>query len=378
MTTVEAAPRTAAAPEREPVPWRPWALAGVVALSLLLYGWGLGSEGWGNAFYAAAVKAMSQSPTDFVFGSYDPAGVVTVDKSPMAFWPQVLSSWIFGYRGWALLLPQVLEGGAAVFLLHRTARRWAGENSALLAALVLALTPITVAINRDNNPDTLLTLLCVAAAYAFTRATEPGTRPRSSTLWLLQSAFWVGCGFVTKMLAGWMIIPALVLGYLLASRAGWGRRIADLAAAAAVLLASSLWWVALTELWPGSKPYIGGSTDGSALDLILGYNGFGRVFGQHDMPGGGPGGPGGPGGHHGGPGGGFGGPAGPGRLFGEQVGGQISWLLPLALLVLVVVAVAAVRARRAGHRGEPFARGQWALWAGWLLVLSAVFSYMFR
>jgi 4-amino-4-deoxy-L-arabinose transferase-like glycosyltransferase len=359
-TTAVAAPTTP--PQVRRRDWQPYALGSIVALSLLLYGWGLGSEGFlgGNPLYSAAIKSMSENVTNFLFGSYDPAGVVTVDKPPMSMWPQVVSSWIFGYHGWSILLPQVVEGAAAVFLLHRTVRRWAGENAALLAALILALTPITVAINRDNNPDTALVLLCVAAAYAFTRSVEPGISARSATKWLWQSAFWIGCGFTTKMLAGWMIIPAVALAYLAGRDTTWGRRLGDLLGAGVVLLVSSLWWVALTAFWPGDKPYIGGSTDGSAWDLVVGYNGLGRIVGQSA----------GASGSTANPLAGGGG----GNLFGTGVGGQISWLIPLSLLALAIVAVGGLVARRAGRPANHFRRSGWVLWGTWLIALGLVFS----
>ncbi|MBP2477418.1 4-amino-4-deoxy-L-arabinose transferase-like glycosyltransferase [Crossiella equi] len=375
--------------------WRPLALSAVLVLAAVLYGWALLQSGWGNSYYSAAVKSMSQSFTNFLFASFDPAGVVTVDKPPMGLWPQVLSVWVFGHNGFAVLLPQVLEGVAAVFLLHRTVRRWAGEDVALLAAGILALTPITVAINQDNNPDTLLVLLLVAAAYAFTRAVEKDIPARRTTVWLLLSAFLLGCGFLTKMLQAWIVVPVFLAAYLAAGIGPVRRRIADLAGAAVVLVVSSFWWVAVVDLWPGQKPYIGGSTDGSALDLILGYNGLGRIFGRGaggafgggsgagfggtpssgtqpppgtELPAGGAGGFGG--------GGGFGGTAGPLRLFNEQVGGQISWLLPLCAVVLVLVAVTVFR-RATPHRGAVSGqvRAGWVLWGGWLLLTGAVFSF---
>ncbi|MGH3827052.1 MAG: ArnT family glycosyltransferase, partial [Pseudonocardiaceae bacterium] len=223
---------------------------------------------------------MSASLTNFVFGSFDQFGVVTVDKPPMALWPMVLSAAIFGYHSWALLLPQVLEGVAAVVLLHRTVRLWAGERVALLAALVFALTPVTVAINRDTNPDTLMVLLLVAAAYAFTRSVQRPLESGRATRWLLLAAVFLGLGFVTKMLQAWIVVPAFALAYLVGSAAPMRRRVLDLLGAGAVLLASSLWWVALVTWWPGHKPYIGGSTDGSELNLVIGYNGLGRIFGR--------------------------------------------------------------------------------------------------
>jgi 4-amino-4-deoxy-L-arabinose transferase-like glycosyltransferase len=338
---------------------RSWALPLICLGAAVLYAWKIGDGQLGNTYYSAAVKSMTSGFTNFLFGSFDPYGVVTVDKPPMALWPQALSALIFGYHGWALLLPQVIEGVAAVFLLHRTVRRWAGENVALLAAVILALTPVTVVINRGNNPDTLLVLFLVAAAYALTRAIE-GQRK-----WLWWCAFFVGCGFLTKMLQAWIIVPALVAAYLAGTSGPLRRRMLDVLGAGLVLVVSSFWWVALHDWWPGAKPYMGGSADGSAWDLVFGYNGFGRLSGN-------------------GEGGGmmivrngqqtmssFGGDPGPGRMFNDLVGGQISWLLPLSLLVLVVLVVLVVRRSWGDARG----RAGWVLWGGWLLVTTLVFSF---
>ncbi|WP_290060700.1 ArnT family glycosyltransferase [Amycolatopsis solani] len=329
---------------------RSWALPLVCLGAAVLYAWKIGDGQFGNTYYSAAAKSMTSGFTNFLFGSFDPYGVVTVDKPPLALWPQALSVLVFGHHGWALLLPQVLEGVAAVFLLHRTVRRWAGENVALLAAAILALTPVTVIINRDNNPDTLLVLFLVAAAYALTRALEDGRK------WLFWCAFFVGCGFLTKMLQAWIIVPALVAAYLAGTSGPLRRRLLDVLGAGVVLVVSSFWWIALYDWWPGAKPVMGGSADGSAWDLVFGYNGFGRLSGD-------------------GEGGGmmimrngvrttssFGGDPGPGRMFNDLVGGQISWLLPLCLLVLVVL-------------GRRWRDAGWLLWGGWLLVTTAVFSF---
>ncbi|MEU6266793.1 ArnT family glycosyltransferase [Saccharopolyspora shandongensis] len=358
------------------------ALTAICVLAGVLYCWGIGSS-WGNTYYSAAVKSMSESFENFFFGSFDAAGVVTVDKPPMALWVQVLSVKVFGFNQFAVLFPQVVLGMAAVFVLHRTVRRWAGENAALLAALVLALTPITVMINRDNNPDTLLVLLVVAAAYAMTRSFES----RKATGWVALAAFLVGCGFLTKMLQAWMVLPALVAAYLVGSRAGWGRRLLDIGVAAVVLVVSSFWWVVATELWPSPKPYISGSKDGSAWDLTLGYNGLGRIFGGSGGMRGSGGEPaahggvpvpdagltGGPGG---GPGGdGFAGSSGVVRLFNGEFGGQISWLLPLCALVLAAMLVVGIRHRRAGRPEDRTHSAGWVLWGGWLVVIGLMFSF---
>ncbi|UIX29589.1 ArnT family glycosyltransferase [Streptomyces sp. GQFP] len=355
-------------PARRALPsWAaPAALAAILVLATALYGWALGSLGWGNSYYSAAVKSMGRNWTNFLFGAYDPAGVITVDKPPAALWPQVVSTKIFGLHGWALILPQVIEGVAAVFVLHRTVRRWAGEAAALTAALVLTLTPITVAINRDNNPDTLLVLLLVSAAYALTRALAADGR--TATWWLCASGFLIGCGFLTKMLAAWMVVPAFAVAWLVAGSGAWAPRVGRLLGAGAVLAASSLWWVAMVALWPGDRPYIGGSEDGSAWDLVIGYNGLGRVFGSE---GGGQG----PGGGSFGGGGGFGGASGLGRLFNDQVAGQISWLLPLCAVALAVAAGCAVLRRRGRLPDSvPLPAAGWLLWGTWLVVCAAVFS----
>ncbi|GAB2666383.1 glycosyltransferase family 39 protein [Saccharopolyspora gloriosae] len=369
MTTVAlGAPRSDAADAPARSRWQPFALAAICLLSAVLYAWGIG-DSWGNTYYSAAVKSMSQSFENFLFGAFDPAGVVTVDKPPMALWVQVISVQVFGYNKFAVLLPQAVLGVAGVFLLHRTVRRWAGEHAALLAALVLALTPITVAINRDNNPDTLLVLLVVAAAYALTRALR-AERSSRATWWLVLSAALIGCGFLTKMLQAWMLLPVFIAVYLVGREASWARKAVDLAVAAVTVLVTSFWWVAVTMLWPSPKPYVGGSEDGSAWDLIFGYNGFGRILGGEGNGGGGGPGGGGPGG-----GGGFSGESGVLRFANEQLAGQISWLLPLCLLVLVAVAGGAVLRRRAGEPGDRFRAAGWVLWGGWLGFIWLMFSF---
>lgn len=370
--------------------WQTYALVAICALATALYAWRITTEGWGNPYYAAAVKSMSVNLTNFVFGSFDPIGVVTVDKPPLALWAMVLSTTIFGFHSWSVLLPQVIEGVAAVFLLHRTVRMWAGENAALIAALALAVTPITVAINRDSNPDTMMVLVLVAAAYAFTRSVRPDVSAGRSTRWLMLAAFLLGLGFLAKMLQGWIVVPAFALAYLVGSTAPLGKRALRLLGAGAVMIASSMWWVVLVGVWPQPKPYIGGSSDGSVMNLVLGYNGLGRVLGNssaNQLLGsstagnharGGPGGAAQAAGHAGGQGGGFnfGSDAGITRMFSEAVGGQISWLLPLCVVVLVVAVVAGIRMTRTGQPSDPVRRAGWFLWGGWFVLVTGVLSFM--
>jgi 4-amino-4-deoxy-L-arabinose transferase-like glycosyltransferase len=321
--------------------------------ALALWGWALSSRTL-QPYYAAAVHSMAQSGSAFLFAGFDPAGVVSIDKPPLAFWTQTLGVWAFGFHPWAIGLVQALTGVAAVFVLNRVVRRWAGPGTALLAAAIFALTPITAAINRGNQPDTLLILLLLLAAYCVTRAIETG-----GTRWLVWGGVFVGLGFLTKMLAAWIVLPGFALAYFVAAPGSRGHRLVRLGLAGLVTLAVSLSWPVLVSLWPGAKPYVGSTTDGSVWQLAFGYNGLTRLFGGDSGISGGYGAT---------VGTALGGDPGPLRLFDAEVGGQIAWLLPLALVAL---AVAACRARGA----SPATRAGWTLWGGWLVVGAAVFSF---
>ncbi len=360
----------------------------LVALAVLLAGTAglylvdLGASGFANSYYAAAVQAMTRSWEAFLFGSLDAGNVITVDKPPASLWLMAASARIFGFSSWSMLVPQALCGVGAVALLYAAVRRVAGWVPALLAGAVLALTPVAALMFRFNNPDALLVLLMVAAAYATVRAIE-----RAGTRWLLLAGVFIGFAFLAKMAQGFIVLPALVLAYLVAAPTGFWRRIRQLLGAAAAVLVSAGWYVALVELWPaGSRPYIGGSQGNSILELALGYNGLSRIFGRGsgggragaDAPAGMPGGAdaaaggfpgGGPGGGGPGGGGGFGGQAGLTRLFNGEIGGQVSWLLPAALALLV----AGLWLTRRRPRTDPV-RASLLLWGGWTVVTALVFS----
>jgi 4-amino-4-deoxy-L-arabinose transferase-like glycosyltransferase len=328
----------------------------------VLYTWNLSSIGYGNDYYAAAVRAMSSSWKAFLFGAIDPGSFITVDKPPAALWLQALSARIFGFSSWSMLLPEALAGVASVLLLHHLVRKWAGDVAAHLAALAFALTPVALLMFRYNNPDALLTLLGLAAAWALWRALETGR-----TRFLIFAGGLTGLAFQTKMLQAFLVLPAFGLVYLVAGPPRLGRRIAQLLMAAGVLLVSAGWWVALVELWPASsRPFIGGTTDNSILSLVFGYNGLSRLFGGQ-----GPGGGTGPGGGGGGPAGGtgFGGASGLLRLFNPANGGQIAWLLPIAAIGLI----AGLWATRSAPRTD-LERAGWLLWGGWGVVCFVVFS----
>ncbi|MEU4371705.1 ArnT family glycosyltransferase [Micromonospora chersina] len=355
-----AAPPPAEPPRRDPRWTRP-ALFGLLLATALLYLWGLGASGWGNAFYSAAVQAGSESGKAFFYGSSDAANSITVDKTPASLWLMALSVRVFGLSSWSILVPQALLGVASVGVLHAAVRRWYGPVAGLLAGAVLAVTPVATLMFRFNNPDALLVFLLVAAAYATVRAVET-----ASTRWITLTGALVGLGFLTKMLQAFLVIPVFAGVYLLAAPTGFWRRIRQLLLSGLAVVVAAGWWVAVVELVPASaRPYIGGSQHNSILELTLGYNGLGRITGDEE---GSVGGAGRMGSGGGGP---FSGQTGLLRMFDTEVGGQISWLLPAALILLVAGLWLAGRAARTDRT-----RAGLLLWGSWLLVTGLIFSFM--
>jgi len=338
------------------------AAIGVVALAAVLYLWNLTVSGFANTYYSMAAQAASQSWSAWFWGSLDGGNFITVDKPPLATMAMGLSVRLFGLSSGAILLPEAIFGVATVALLYVIVRRQFGPAAATLAALVAALTPAAVLIFRYNNPDALLTLLLVAAAGALLRALENG-RLR----WVVLSAVLVGLGFNTKFLQAYLVLPPFALVYLIAARGGLRRRIAHLVVAALTVVVASSWWVAAVELTPvAARPFIGGSTNNSAIQLLLGYDGVQRILGWFGFDGAAGTVPGLAGG-----GAIFGGAPGLLRMFNVDFGGQIGWLLPAALVGLVVGLIA----RRGAPRTD-LRRAAYLLWGGLLLVHMAVFSFM--
>ncbi|WP_110796872.1 glycosyltransferase family 39 protein [Mycolicibacterium llatzerense] len=351
--------------------WERSALLSLLAGTAVLYLWALGSSGWANSYYAAAAQAGTQNWEALLFGSFDAGNAITVDKPPAALWLMGLSGRLFGFSAFSMLLPQALMGVAAVGMLYATVRRTSGAAAGLLAGLVLAVTPVAALMFRFNNPDALLVLLLISAAYCTVRAIQ-STDFTVSARWMALAGAVVGFAFLTKMLQAFLPVPGLALAFLVAAPFSVGRRIGALLISGVALVISAGWYIALVSLWPAdARPYIAGSSDNSLLQLALGYNGIERITGG-DRP-------------SGGPGGGmrdnlfFGGHAGITRLFGPSMGVEVSWLLPVALIGLVLLLWTSLRALRAGGPGAArpnLLRAGVLLWGGWLLVTGAVFSFM--
>ncbi|WP_394845444.1 glycosyltransferase family 39 protein [Pendulispora brunnea] len=301
-------------------------------------------------YYAPAVRSMSDSWHAFVYGALDPAGSITLDKMPGAFWLQALSARLFGYSDWSIALPQALLFGATVLVLFDTVRAWAGAKAGLAAGLVVLLTPITVALGRINIPDTTLVFCQVCAAHATLRATRTERlRP------LMIAAVWLGLAFQVKMGQAFAVLPSLGVTYLVAAPGSLGKRIGRGAAALAVMAGISMLWPLLLTLTPASaRPYVDGSQHNSVWEMVFGYNGLGRFiqFGKNApiMAA-------------------FGGESSWSRLFGATLGPQISWLVPFATLAFAL----GIALRRGTPRTDALRAG-WILWGSWLLVHAIEFS----
>ncbi|MGH2850438.1 MAG: ArnT family glycosyltransferase [Solirubrobacteraceae bacterium] len=318
-------------------------LGGLVGLAAVLNLWALGQNGWANTYYAAAVRSMASSWHNFLYASLDPSGVMTVDKPPLALWVQALSVRVFGYHPLAILVPQALMGIVSVVLVYDLVRRRFGRLGGFVAGLALATTPIAVAMSRDNNPDALLTLCCVAAVWFAVRALEDGR-----TRWLVLSGIAAGLAFEAKLGEALVIVPGIALAWLFVALRGRLVALRQLAAGGAAMVCVGLAWPVLVWLTPAAdRPYVAGTSDNSIWSLITGYDGFGRVTGQV----GGPGGTASPT---------FGGGTGLGRLLNSALGGQEGWLLGAAIVGGFAVLVAS-RARRHDPR------------TGWIIAVGGTF-----
>ena len=347
--------RSLGRPSDQPAWARPTLLA-IAAVSAWSYAWRATRPVNVEIYYAAAARSMTAGLSNFFFGAFDPAGTITTDKLPGAFWIQALSVGLFGAHRWALVLPQVIEGTLTVLVLYRVLRKLAGPAAGLVAAAILAVSPATIALNRGNVSDTLMILLLVLGADSIVTAVSTGSwRP------LLLAGAWVGLAFQAKMIEAWLILPALVACYLTAAPGGWLRRASRCGAMVLLSIAVSLSWMILVSIWPtGSRPYIDGSTTNSVFQQVFVYNGFGRLdqatpdqlvnrtirLGLAIAP---------PPSWH--------------RLLTGELGRDAAWLLTATVAALL----AGLAARRRAPRSD-LARAGLLLWGTWLVTLFAAFS----
>ena len=368
----------------KPVWLRRLALVVIAALAGLSYGWSMG-QGTLEYYYGAAVRSMSMSWHDFIFGAFDPAGTVTLDKLPGAFWLQALSGRAFGFHPWAIVLPQVVEGILTVLVLYRAVYRLAGPTAGLISALVLAASPAAVALDRGNISDSLMILLLVLAADAVSAAIARSSmdladeypdladeddeltdgdawRTYGTTTRLALAGLWVGLAFQAKMIEAWMVLPALGLAYLVCGPGPAVRRVVQLTVAGVVVAVVSLSWMTAVSLVPAAdRPYFDGSHDNSIYTQVFVYNAFGRFGDQTPLQ---------VAAAELNPGSVLAVPAPTaGRLLHGGFGRDTGWLLPAA----AVIGLWGLISRRRQPRGDPL-RACFLLWGGWLVTLFAVFS----
>ncbi|WP_425831490.1 ArnT family glycosyltransferase [Streptomyces fractus] len=339
--------------------WVRPAFLGLLLVIAAAYLWNLSASGYANSFYSAAAQAGSESWKAFFFGSSDAANAITVDKPPAALWPMGLSVRVFGLSSWAILVPEVLMGVATAGVLYAAVRRRFSATAGLITMVVFATTPVAALMFRFNNPDAILALLMTVTVYCVLRAMEKGR-----TKWLVWAGVAVGLAFLAKTLQAFLILPPLAVLYAVFAPVRVRKRFGQLALSAAAMIVAGGWWVALVELWPASsRPYIGGSQNNSFLELTFGYNGLGRISGDETGSVGGGGGAGG--------GTGQWGATGLDRMFNSEIGSQISWLIPAALILFVAGVVLTWKARRTDT-----ARAAFLAWGGSLLMTGLVFSFM--
>ncbi len=390
------------------------ALALIVGVAVALRFSNLDALGYSNHYYTAGVESMLQSWRNFFFVAAEPGGSVSIDKPPVGLWLQAISAAIFGVNGFGVLLPQLLAGVLSVMVVYHLVRRSFGTTAGLLAALVLAVTPVAVAVDRNNTMDSTLILTLLLAAWAFIKATET-----ARLRFLLLGAVLVGVAFNIKMLAAVLPLPVFYALYFLGVAEKLWRKVGKLALITIVLLTVSLSWAVIVELTPADqRPYVGSSANNSVIDLMIGYNGLERLTGM-GAPGGAPGGrgafggppgaapgqppnvgarpqrpdggpppqgqnngfpgdgqgrpaggsPQGPGGLGGGGGAFNTGQPGPLRLLTGALCNEMSWLLPFGLFSVVLLAF---RNRPRWPIGQ--AHQAVVLWGGWLLIGMGFFS----
>lgn len=351
---------------KQPELWHRIALGAILLVSTFLNVYKLNEEGYANPYYAATVRSMMQNFRNFFYASFDPGGFVSVDKPPVGFWIQAASAKIFGFSGLSTLMPEAIAGVLSVALLYHLVRRRFGPVAGLIAALALAISPISVVTNRNNTIDSLLVLALLLAGWTVSLAAE-----RGRLRWLLLTTLLVGVGFSIKTLQAYLVVPAFGLVYLLGGPLSWRKRVLHLLLAALVLLVVSLSWIVAVDLTPASqRPYVGSSRTNSELELAFGYNGLERLYGLNNgvlsversqnspttiilAP----------------AGSGENGYVGIFRLFNRQLGGQIGWLIPLAVLGLV----AATWQERVRFPLNPRQQSL-VMWGMWLATMYVFFS----
>lgn len=247
----------------------------ITLLSAFLNIYGIWKLGFANLYYSSAVYSMGKSFHAFLFNSIDSVGFISVDKPPLGFWIQVLFTKIFGFTGFAILLPEAIAGIISVILIYIIIFKRFGNIPACFSAITLALTPIFVAVCRNNTIDSILILVLLLASEFTIKSIE-----KHKPIYFIIAGFLIGIGFNIKMLQAYIIVPAVYFTYILCSKQKMGKRLLSVLLSLTVLIITSLSWITFVDLTPeNERPYVGSSSTNSEYDLALGYNGIKRVIG---------------------------------------------------------------------------------------------------
>lgn len=339
--------------------WVPWTVAVIALIAGVFFAYSATTPAL-HGYYTPAVVAMSESLHNFVFGAYDSAGLSAIDKIPGSLWPQAISVAIFGVSTWSVVVPGILATVATVVVLYLAAARWRGRLAGLVAACVYATMPLTAALSKSNVPEVWFALALGVVAYLTIRALQSGR-----LVWLLAAGLAVAAAFQVKMLEAWMVYPAMAVAYLVAAPRAVRTRVWHVLVSGVVSVAASLWWIVLVTLSPATdRPWVGNTTDDSAWSMVFGYNGFGRITGgQGTFVAN------------------FAGDPGLGRLVGSQVGVDVAWFLPLAVVAGVLGIVLGTRHLRlsagasSARTAARFRLGGYVFATGWLVPVALVLAY---
>ena len=310
----------------------------IAILSFFLNFYAISNYGYGNEYYAAAILSMTKSFKNFFFVSFDPSGMVSVDKPPLGLWIQAISVLIFGYKGWALILPQALASTASCIMIYILVQKYFSKISAIISSFIFAITPIVVAVSRNNTMDMQLVFVLLLAAYFLFKSIEKN-KPR----YLIIAGILIGLGFNIKMLQAYMVVPAFAIIYLIFSKQKFSKRLFTGILTTVIMLAVSLSWAIIVEFYPSSdRPYVDSSSNNSIFELIIDHNGTERILGRdnssssqkqeiknnEDSQG--------KNSTHNSPNDDYIGNASPFRLWITNIYGQISWLLIMTLASIII------------------------------------------
>lgn len=249
----------------------------IVILSFFLNFYAISNYGTGNEYYASAILSMTKSFKNFFFVAFDPAGMVSIDKPPFGFWIQAIFVLIFGYHGWVLFLPQALSGTLSCILIYiLVSKYFKNRNAALVSSLIFAITPIVVAVCRNNTIDMQLIFVLLLSTLFLFKSLE-----KNKWRYLFIAAIFICIGFNIKMFQAYMVVPAFALTYLVFSKEKISKRFIAGGITIGIMLIVPLSWTAIVELYPASeRPYIDSTSNNSVIQLIFGHNGLERLVGR--------------------------------------------------------------------------------------------------